>query len=159
MTAREAAKIVGIDERTLRMAIKSGRVPAKRAKRGNGHYWDVELDDAWNAVKRRRPKSLIARIGEHFEFSPDGCWRWTGSVTPQGYGMFAFSDEGKRAHRVMYELLVGPIPEGLTLDHLCRVRHCVNPEHLEPVTLAENVRRGWRSRGGRLRLVSAEGSP
>lgn len=48
----------------------------------------------------------------------------------------------RRAHRVAYELLVGPIPEGLVLDHLCRVRHCVNPDHLEPVTKRENERRG-----------------
>lgn len=46
------------------------------------------------------------------------------------------------AHRIAYELVVGPIPEGLTLDHLCRVRRCVNPEHLEPVTMGENLRRG-----------------
>ena len=50
------------------------------------------------------------------------------------------------AHRFAYEMLVGPIPEGLDLDHLCRVRHCVNPNHLEPVTRSENLRRGIRPR-------------
>lgn len=69
------------------------------------------------------------------------CWEWTGCVTSNGYGQFR---DGKvvLAHRWAYEHLVGPVPEGLELDHLCRVRHCVNPDHLEPVTRAENIRRG-----------------
>ncbi len=72
----------------------------------------------------------------------DGCWEWTG-VTVNGYGRFLFTT-GKtvRAHRFAYELLVGPIPDGLQLDHLCRNRSCVNPVHLEPVTQQENLRRG-----------------
>lgn len=70
-----------------------------------------------------------------------GCWNWT-AATLQGYGIFRL-DGGTmaRAHRVAYELLVGPIPDGLTLDHLCRNPGCVKPSHLEPVTLSENVRR------------------
>lgn len=70
------------------------------------------------------------------------CWMWTGA-DKAGYGAF---NDGKRitpAHRFAYELLVGPIPEGLQLDHLCRVPGCVNPAHLEPVTQAENIRRGY----------------
>lgn len=73
---------------------------------------------------------------------PGGCWLWTAGRTNGGYGMFGV--EGNRtvpAHRYAYELLVGPIPGGLTIDHLCRVRHCVNPAHLEAVTYAENNRR------------------
>lgn len=69
------------------------------------------------------------------------CWLWTASLC-DGYGQFSVSAGlPRRAHRVAYELLVGPIPEGLTLDHLCRVRNCVRPDHLEPVTQAENTRR------------------
>jgi hypothetical protein len=66
------------------------------------------------------------------------CWLWRAFIEPKGYGRF----RQKLAHRVSYEMHVGPIPDGLTLDHLCRVRHCVNPAHLEPVTAAENTRRG-----------------
>jgi hypothetical protein len=72
------------------------------------------------------------------------CWFYEGNKSWNGYGVFWFDGKSIRAHRYVYELLVGPIPKGLTLDHLCRVRHCVNPDHLEPVTIAENVRRGYR---------------
>lgn len=68
----------------------------------------------------------------------DTCWLWTAPCDREGYGRFA----GRNAHRVAYEALVGPVPHGLELDHLCRVRECCNPSHLEPVTHAENVRRG-----------------
>lgn len=70
------------------------------------------------------------------------CWLWTGcSASKWGHGKFMDRGKNWKAHRWAYEALVGPIPEGLTLDHLCRVPACVNPSHLEPVTLAENVRR------------------
>ena len=67
-----------------------------------------------------------------------GCWLWTAGQNGTGYGRF----DKSVAHRFSYTLLVGPVPEGLDLDHLCRVRHCVNPAHLEPVTRSENLRRG-----------------
>jgi hypothetical protein len=71
----------------------------------------------------------------------DGCWLWLGSKSEHGYGYSGLFGL-KWAHRVAYRLCVGPIPEGLELDHLCRVPSCVNPEHLEPVTHRENVLRG-----------------
>lgn len=76
-----------------------------------------------------------------------GCWLWTAGTDGRGYGLFWHGRRGSggkmhRAHRWAYEVLVGPIPDGLELDHLCRVRPCVNPDHLEPVTHLENVRRG-----------------
>ena len=72
-----------------------------------------------------------------------GCWLWSGSVTKNGYGRFGISRRDVRwAHRVAYEHWHGPIPDGLQIDHLCRVRSCVNPEHLEAVTCRTNLLRG-----------------
>jgi len=70
------------------------------------------------------------------------CWLWTAYQDGGGYGQFRVNGHGILAHRFAYELLIGPIPAGLTLDHLCRVRHCVNPAHLEPVSQRENTLRG-----------------
>ena len=78
----------------------------------------------------------------------DGCWEWTARRSPRGYGNVSlWQGVGSgyryyRAHRLSYELLVGPIPEGLQLDHLCRNRACVNPEHLEAVDCRTNLLRG-----------------
>lgn len=69
------------------------------------------------------------------------CWLWTGGLDSYGYGKVHIKRTTRGAHRVAWELLVGPIPEGLQLDHLCKVRRCVNPDHLEPVSGAENNRR------------------
>lgn len=71
---------------------------------------------------------------------PTECWIWTGFISPTGYGR---SSRGI-AHRLAYELTHGPIPEGLTIDHLCRNKACQNPAHLELVTAAENTRRRHR---------------
>lgn len=74
------------------------------------------------------------------------CWLWRAATTV-GYGVFKRATKVLvYAHRWSYEHHVGPIPEGLHIDHLCRVRACVNPAHLEPVTLAENNRRAGRHR-------------
>jgi len=69
------------------------------------------------------------------------CWLWTAGKFPAGYGCLGVGGKSVLTHRFSYELLVGPIPEGLEIDHLCRVRACCNPSHLEPVTSAENVQR------------------
>lgn len=86
---------------------------------------------------------------EKVEKREDGCWIWQGSISRSGYARFNANERsstGRRiaseGHRVSYELFVGPIPEGLQIDHLCRVRSCVNPTHLEAVTLRENIIRG-----------------
>lgn len=69
------------------------------------------------------------------------CIRWTGAHTPKGYGSVRADGKTRALHRVVYELSVGPIPDGLEIDHRCRVRDCVEVTHLEPVTHAENLRR------------------
>lgn len=90
-------------------------------------------------------KTVASRLWDKVD-KTDTCWLWTGYTTPDGYGVMAGEREGDRnrtsgVHRVSYELLVGPIPAGLEIDHLCQVRNCVNPDHLEPVTRDENARR------------------
>lgn len=72
----------------------------------------------------------------------DGCWQWMGWTMKNGYGQATMGARKQLAHRAFYETFVGPIPSGLTLDHLCRHRYCTNPKHLEPVTNRENVLRG-----------------
>ena len=74
------------------------------------------------------------------------CWIWQGTSNGSGYGMISVHGRTVCAHRYAYELYVGMIPRGYDLDHLCRRRLCVNPDHLECVTRRENVRRGVRAR-------------
>jgi hypothetical protein len=87
---------------------------------------------------------LLARIAAKIEVT-DTCWLWTGALNRNGYGRVHDPEErrDRAAHRVVYEAANGAkIPAGLQLDHLCRVRNCVNPAHLEPVTQRENLLRG-----------------
>lgn len=72
-----------------------------------------------------------------------GCWEWTGATRPSGYGSITVNRKTLRVHRHSYELFVGKIPDGLVIDHICRNRICVNPEHLEVVTSKENNLRGF----------------
>ncbi len=97
-------------------------------------------------------KTIIERLLSHVSPEPNcGCWLWTASLDTKGYGQINIGSGAVKtimacAHRQMYIAIKGAIPEGLELDHLCRVRCCVNPDHLEPVTAAENIHRSIRSR-------------
>ncbi|MFC8008955.1 HNH endonuclease signature motif containing protein [Streptomyces cinereoruber] len=71
----------------------------------------------------------------------DRCWTWTGTTVPAGYGRLIINKKVTLVHRYSYELNVGPIPKGLTIDHLCRTKNCVNPDHLEAVTSRVNTLR------------------
>jgi len=92
--------------------------------------------------------TTIERLMNHVSPEPNsGCWLWMAAVDKKGYAKVGYNRPPRGygmefAHRVLYEQIRGPIPEGLDIDHLCRVRCCVNPDHLEPVTNAENHRRG-----------------
>lgn len=90
----------------------------------------------------RQRQSVGERLWSQVESTPLGCWMWTGSTDTHGYGRMKIDGRYQPTHRVAYELLVGPIPNGLVIDHLCRNRACLNPAHVEPVANAENVLRG-----------------
>lgn len=83
---------------------------------------------------------ILARIEK-----TETCWLWTGGLDRAGYGRVDYRGARRSVHRLIYETLVGPIPEGLCLDHLCRVPKCCRPDHLEPVTYQVNTQRGRTS--------------
>lgn len=100
----------------------------------------LDEDESLESAKRR--------LLEHVSFVPPplgvegDCRLWKGYCTDKGYAQFRVHRKTRRAARVAYEIFVGPIPVGYVLDHLCRRRNCVNPEHLEPVTNRINLLRG-----------------
>lgn len=95
-----------------------------------GTCWQESLPDA---LPRHLKRNIT--LGEH------ECWLWTRSLSPDGYGWASLNNKTYQAHRLVYRLIKGYPPTGDVLDHLCRVRHCVNPDHLEPVSPRENLRR------------------
>lgn len=106
--------------------------------------------NAWCKVRGRQKGHVLIRLFEKLTEGPapfgrpslGPCWLWGARIDKGGYGSFWHRNSMRGAHRVCFELLVGDVPQGLELDHLCRVRHCVNPSHLDVVTHAENARRG-----------------
>ncbi len=90
----------------------------------------------------RPPVPVVERLWSHSSVDPNGCWVWGGHVSPStGYSTIWYQGTNCLIHRVSYEIHKGLIPEGLSIDHLCRNRICWNPEHLEAVPIAVNIRR------------------
>lgn len=112
--------------------------------------WPPVKDRFWSKVDRNGPlPAAVPHLGP--------CWLWTAGVDGGGYGQFAPNARSTvRSHRYAYELLVGPIPKDLVLDHLCGIRRCVNPGHLEPVTNAVNAGRRVMPRGRSVRVLLGE---
>lgn len=115
------------------------------------HYQRWKKNGSWERPPVSPLDRWLAKVdksGPVPEYAPHlgPCWIWTAAIfTATGYGQFNANGKPGSAHRWGYEALVAPVPDDLQLDHLCRVRHCVNPAHLEPVTAAENMRRGARA--------------
>lgn len=98
---------------------------------------------AWKTKHSLGPRPAAVRFWEKVDLNgAGGCWLWEASLFLSGYGQFQIGHTKIRAHRWAYEREFGPVPDGMVLDHLCRVRRCVNPAHLEAVTERENVLRG-----------------
>lgn len=100
------------------------------------------------AGRTRNVGPILSRIMARVEVDPDTeCWNWTGATGGSNhYGSIGFEGRTRRVHILTYALLVGDVPDGLVLDHTCERPICCNPEHLEPVTQAENLRRGREGR-------------
>lgn len=88
------------------------------------------------------PLKTLDEIKAHCVVDDNGCWLWCRRLDRHGYGEMRRDKRKVGVHRAAYELAKGPVPDGLVIDHLCRVRRCANPDHMEPVTNAENLRRG-----------------
>lgn len=93
-------------------------------------------------TRKHRFDSVMDRFMSKVCKLPNGCWAWNGARNRWGYGKFTVGRVTVAAHRYAYAKLVGRIPDALTIDHLCRNRSCVNPEHMQPVTMRENLLRG-----------------
>lgn len=114
----------------------------------NVHYmrWYKHGDPLFPTLARGAP--LADRLIWYSRDGANGCRVWIGEIIWNGYGRVYGHGKKVLAHRASYETFVGPIPEGLQIDHLCRNRACILPTHLEPVTASENSRRGWAAVAG-----------
>jgi hypothetical protein len=108
---------------------------------------------------RHRPLDVRLFAGVRWPSNWSACWPWTGYHDRKGYGRISREGRSAGAHRAAYELAIGPIPDGFQLDHLCRNPPCINPLHLEPVTSAENTRRGETGINNRSKTHCPSGHP
>lgn len=112
------------------------------------------------AIMPRLNQTIAERFERHFHPEPNtGCWLWTGHLHDHGYAMLRANGKNMRMHRWSYEHFIGPIPRGLQIDHLCRTRCCVNPDHLEAVTGKENTKRGLSGSLARARNLAKTHCP
>ncbi len=111
---------------------------ASRTRPELGHVKGEPIRFIRNHHRRGAGRSVEERFSAKV-CRTDGCWYWTGALTSLGYGCMTIDARTEAVHRVAYQLLVGPIPEDMEIDHTCRVRRCVNPEHLRLATHAENA--------------------
>lgn len=114
----------------------------------------MQTGDRATILRKSRKLTVQDRLDQRVVVNEFGCWIWTGQKQDSGYGRLGIDGTTKVAHKFIYEQLVGPVPKGMVLDHLCHTesdcpggpecphRPCVNPEHLEPVSPKENIRRG-----------------
>lgn len=103
-------------------------------------YWGKDMDEP--LMFRSRETTLLGKLLERSRLTDSGCLEWTGARMPSGHGQVQ-GEDGRLVltHRAMYEIKVGPIPDGMVLDHLCENPPCMNPQHLDPVTHRENTHR------------------
>ena len=116
--------------------------PSRVRKYCNAHYRRWQKGRPISGPIRRVFHGPVKSRFPHLIDKSGNCWEWLGSRNPDGYGTISIDNRISYAHRIVYEMEVGAIPEDLELDHLCRNRACVNPEHLEPVTQRVNTLRG-----------------
>ena len=103
---------------------------------------------------------LPTRFQDKIKIDPvTGCWLWQGSIYPNGYAQVSWKNKSQIAHRITYILLIGEYDRTLCLDHLCRCRCCVNPSHLEPVTLKVNIQRGNTGKERKAKTHCPQGHP
>lgn len=103
-----------------------------------GHYRRWQLHGDPSVCTTNQGLSVIDRFWMKVQKGTD-CWLWVGAISDNGYGSFRLPSGARGAHRIAYEWSVGPIPEGMDLDHRCSTRSCVNPSHLRPVTRKQNM--------------------
>lgn len=141
LTIGEVAQFSGMKQKTIANAVYRGylkQVSGDARVFVDSSRFTLEEINRWLLAGRHRytDRSTIDALHPFVHTIPEsGCWVWTAGISHRGYGLY----RGKRAHRVAWEQANGPIPDGMVLDHVCRVRCCVNPNHLRVVSVSENV--------------------